>query len=138
MIKKLLCKTTPESSLFNEATLTILRVVTGLLMAGLHGSGKVPPSEGLIEGVGALGFPYPAVFAWLAGLAELVGGIFLVFGFLTRPSALLIAFTMLVAAFGKHAVDPWQVKELALLYMAIALVFTTKGSGRFSVDHFIK
>lgn len=138
MIKKLLFKTTQENSLFNEATITALRVVAGLLLALLHGSGKVPPSEQLIGGVTALGFPAPTLFAWLAGLAELAGGIFLAVGFLTRPSALVIAFTMLVAVFGTHAADPVNVKELGLLYLVIAVIFLARGAGRWSVDRFIK
>lgn len=138
MIKRLLFKSTPESSLLNEASITLLRIVAGLLLAGLHGSGKVPPSEQLIGGVGALGFPAPTLFAWLAGLAELLGGLFLAVGFLTRPSAFLVAFTMLVAAFGTHAVDPWNVKELALLYLVISLVFVARGGGKWSVDNFLK
>lgn len=138
MIKKLLFRTTQENSIFNEATITALRVVAGLLMAFLHGSGKVPPSEQLINGVSSMGFPAPTLFAWLAGLAELLGGIFLAVGFLTRPSAFFMAFTMLVAVFGKHAADPVSVKELGLLYMAVALVFVARGAGRWSVDRFIK
>lgn len=138
MIKRLLFKTTQENSLFNEATMTALRVVVGLLMASLHGMGKVPPSEQLISGVAGLGFPAPTLFAWLAGLAELLGGIFIAVGFLTRPSALFIAFTMLVAVFGRHAADPVDVKELGLLYMFIALIFVARGAGRWSVDRFIK
>ena len=45
---------------------------------------------------------------------------------------------MFVAAFGRHLNDPWDVKELSVLYLAIALVFVFKGSGRFSIDHLIK
>lgn len=138
MIKRLLFKTTQENSLFTEATMTALRVVAGLLLALLHGMGKVPPSEQLIGGVTGLGFPAPTLFAWLAGLAELLGGIFLAIGFLTRPSAFFIAFTMLVAVFGTHAADPFDVKELGLLYMLVALIFVARGAGRWSVDRFIK
>lgn len=138
MIKKLMFKTTQENSLFNEATITALRVVAGLLLAVLHGSGKVPPSADLIAGVTGLGFPAPSLFAWLAGLAELVGGVFLAVGFLTRPSAFVIAFTMLVAVFGAHAADPVNVKELGLFYLVVALVFLARGAGRWSVDRFIK
>lgn len=138
MLKKLLFKTTPESSMFNEVSLTILRVAAGLLMASLHGLGKVPPSEQLIGGVSALGFPMPTLFAWAAGLAELLGGIFLAVGFLTRPSAFFLAFTMFVAAFGRHLADPWDVKELSVIYLTIYLIFFTRGSGKFSIDHLIK
>lgn len=138
MIKRILFKTTQENTLLNEATMTALRVVVGLLMAFLHGMGKIPPGEQLIGGVAGLGFPAPELFAWLAGLAELVGGIFLAVGFLTRPAAFMVAFTMLVAAFGRHAADPVNVKELALLYLFVALIFVARGAGRWSVDRFIK
>ena len=138
MIKRLLFKTTQENSLFNEATMTALRVVAGILMAVLHGSGKVPPSEQLIGGVGALGFPSPTLFAWLAGIAELVGGIFIAIGFLTRPAAFMIFSTMIVAVFGRHAADPLNVKELAMLYLFISLIFLSRGAGRWSIDRFIK
>ena len=138
MIKRLLFKVTPENTLKNEATMTALRVVAGLSMAALHGSGKVPPSDQLIQGVSAMGFPMPVLFAWLAGLAELLGGLFLAVGFLTRPSAFFVAFTMLVAAFGKHLNDPFDVKELSLLYLVIALIFVARGASRWSVDKFIK
>jgi putative oxidoreductase len=138
MIKKLLFKTTPESSLLNEITLTALRVVAGLSMAYLHGMGKIPPSDKLIGGVESLGFPMPVVFAWLAALAELVGGVFLAAGFLTRPSTFFVAFTMTVASFGRHLSDPWSVKELSLLYLAVALVFVARGAGKWSVDNLIK
>ncbi len=138
MIKKLLFKTSPDNSILSDLSLTTLRISAGLLMAGLHGLGKVPPSEKLIEGVTSLGFPEPYLFAWAAGLAELVGGIFLAAGFMTRMSAFFVGFTMFVAAFGRHLKDPWDVKELSVLYLAIALIFVFKGSGRFSIDHLIK
>lgn len=137
-MKKILFAITPEKSILNETSVTLLRVAAGLLMAGLHGSGKVPPGEQLIGGVEAMGFPAPTLFAWLAGLAELAGGIFLAVGFLTRPSAFFLAFTMFVAAFGTHLADPWKVKELSVLYLCIALVFMFRGAGKFSVDRFIK
>ena len=137
-MKKWLCKTTSESSWMNEISLTLLRLSAGLLMAYLHGFGKVPPNEKLVEGVSALGFPNPELFAWAAGLSELVGGVLLAVGFLTRPSALLFTFTMFVAAFGAHLNDPWDVRELSVLYMFIGLIFITRGSGKISVDHLIK
>lgn len=138
MIKKLLFKTTQENSLFNEATMTALRVVTGLLMAFLHGAGKFPPNEQLIGGVSSLGFPAPELFAWLAAIAELVGGIFIAVGFFTRPAAFMLFVTMFVAVFFRHAADPLNVKELGVLYMFVALIFLARGAGRWSVDRFIK
>lgn len=138
MLKKILFKTTHENSFINEGAITLLRFAVGILLAGLHGSGKIPPHERFIDGVAALGFPAPIVFAWLAAIAELIGGIFLALGFLTRPSAIFITVTMFVAAFGKHIQDPWSVKELSILYLVAAIFFAIRGAGRWSVDNLIK
>lgn len=129
--------TTPEKTTSDEVALLILRVAAGMMMAFGHGLGKIPPSEGLISGVTALGFPAPALFAWLAALAEFGGGILLALGLLTRVNAFLLAFTMLVAAFGVHLADPFKVKELSLLYMVIYVLYMVRGSGRLSLDHLL-
>lgn len=137
-MKKLFFATSPEKNFLNEINMTMLRISAGLLMAYLHGLGKIPPSEKLIGAIASMGFPVPDLFAWLAGLAELIGGLMLAIGLLTRPAALFFSITMFVAAFGKHLHDPWEVKELSLLYLFIGLIFLSKGSGRISIDHFIK
>ncbi len=135
-MKRLFFKTTIENSLLDEAAMTTLRVVTGLLMLILHGMGKMPPSEKFIEGVTTLGFPAPVAFAWAAGIAESIGAIFLAIGLFTRPSAILLTITMIVAAFGRHLADPLDVKEKSLLYLIIVLVFVFRGAGRWSIDYF--
>lgn len=118
--------------------LLVLRVFTGLALAVAHGAGKFPPSQGFIEGVAKMGFPQPAVFAWAAAGAELVGGVLLAIGLLTRPSAFFIAFTMGTAAFIRHAADPFTGKEKALLFLAVAVLFLLAGAGRYSVDALIR
>ena len=121
-----------------NAGLTLLRVFTGLSLAFAHGIGKLPPSEGLIERAGTLGFPAPIVFAWAAGLSELLGGIFLALGFLTRIASFFIAVTMLTAILGVHAADPYARKELALLYFFVAVAFMLKGAGDWSIDKLLR
>lgn len=118
----------------SDTGLLILRVAFGAGMV-YHGYGKVTGDlSKFVEGVAALGFPMPFFFAWAAALSEFLGGLFLMAGFLTRPSALLIAFTMAVAAFGRHADDPFQKKELALAYLFAALCLIFTGSGRLGAD----
>lgn len=121
----------------DDVALAILRVFIGLTMAFSHGLGKLPPNEMLIGGVSGMGFPAPELFAWLAALAEFAGGLLLAAGLLTRPAALTVIITMLVAVFGVHAADSFQQKEMALLYLFIALFFLLHGAGRWSLDHFI-
>ena len=60
---------------------------------GLEGTGQFFESIGLAPGV---------VMAFLAGSAEFFGGLFILLGLLTRPSALVLAFTMLIAIVSVH------------------------------------
>lgn len=112
----------------------ILRVFVGLTLALAHGTGKIPPSDRFIEGVGKLGFPMPEHFAWAASLSEFLGGILIALGLLTRPAAFFVMFTMGTAFFLVHAADPFQKKELALAYGVIALAILLIGSGRYGLD----
>lgn len=138
MVKDLLFGTYSEPRWAADLSLAVMRCFAGLAMALAHGLHKFPPSDGMIEAVGGLGFPFPWLFAWLAALTEFFGGILLALGLLTKPSAFLIAFTMVVAAFGRHAEDPFARKELALMYLVVMVFFMFRGGGRFSLDRLIK
>ena len=120
-----------------DSALLLLRIGFGLSMAFAHGVGKIPPSEGFTGYVGSLGFPQPSFFAWAAGLAEFVGGIFIALGLLTRVSGFFLLQTMLVAVFVAHGDDPYKKMEMGLLYAMVALALTATGAGRFSVDRFL-
>ncbi len=135
-MKNLFFKVTRENNFWNELSLTAFRVFIGLAMAFAHGWGKLPPPDRLVEGVTAMGFPMPMMFAWAAALAEFAGGIFIALGLFTRPAALFLGFTMAVAAFKVHAADPFQNKELALLYLGACVVFFFRGSSAWSLDRF--
>ena len=118
--------------------LAVLRVTAGVSLAVAHGFDKVPPPPGLVAAVRGMGFPAPEAFAWCAALAEAVGGLLLAVGFLTRPAAFAVAFTMGVALFGMHWGDPWAKQELAALYGAAALCLLFAGPGRLSVDALLR
>ena len=126
------------SSPFANSVLLIARVALGVMMAFAHGWGKLPPSDGFIAGVGALGFPLPFVFAWVAGLSEFLGALAVSLGLATRLSALMVSITMLVAAFGAHFSDPFRKKEFALVYLCSFLIFVAIGAGRYSLDYIIR
>lgn len=117
--------------------LLIGRLGFGLMLALLHGFGKLPPAEGFIGGVASLGFPAPVLFAWAAALAEFGGSLLVAVGFLTRPAALTVAITMAVAALMMHGADPLAKKELALVYLCFGLIYLFTGAGRFSIDGLI-
>lgn len=130
--------------------LLVLRLGMGLLMAIGHGWGKVysdgriGPGSQMISGVESMGFPAPTLFAWLAMLAEFLGGILLAAGLCTRPAALALTFNMAVAAFVVHGKDPLFMtgtgpsKEPALLFLLPFFCLLLTGAGRFSADTMIR
>ncbi|PKM17678.1 MAG: hypothetical protein CVV11_16310 [Gammaproteobacteria bacterium HGW-Gammaproteobacteria-15] len=54
-----------------------------------------------------LGLPFPAVMAALAVSAEIIGGLLILLGLLTRLAAIPLMATMLVAAFTVHWPNGW-------------------------------
>jgi putative oxidoreductase len=125
-------------SLAGNLGLAALRVFAGLSLSLAHGLLKFPPPDGFVAGVGQLGFPAPLVFAWLAALTETVGGLLLAAGLGTRAVALAIVGNMSVAGFLRHAADPYDAKERAFLFLAVAIAFAAVGGGRFALDRLIR
>jgi len=76
--------------------------------------------------------------AILAGGAEFFGGLALVIGLLTRPAALVTAFTMLVAIFSVHISNGLFMSnngyEYALTLLVATLALMIQGGGHLSVD----
>jgi putative oxidoreductase len=120
--------------------LLILRVVLGLTFA-LHGWQKF--FEFTIAGTQAsfrsMGVPLADIAAPVAATLELVGGIALILGLLTRVAAGLLIFDMLGAIFLVHIANGFFAAnngvELSLLLAACCLAFVLVGGGRYSLDH---
>lgn len=129
-----------------DAVLTAVRVFTGLAMALAHGWGKVfgDPADNVARAA-RLGFPLPEVFGWAAAISEFAGGLLLAIGLFTRPAALFILCTMVVATYS-HAVvrgDPFSAMEggsyeLACVFGVLCLQYLVIGSGRFGVDRLVR
>ncbi|WP_151703150.1 DoxX family protein [Nitrincola alkalilacustris] len=100
---------------------------------GLEATGQWMASIGLTPGY---------LMALGAGSAEFFGGILLIFGLLTRPTALILAFTMLVAIFAVHFEHGLFLSNngyefgLALLSGSVALLLA--GGGRLSLDRLLQ
>lgn len=120
-----------------------LRIPVGIIFAA-HGAQKLFGAFGGygLEGTGqffeSIGLTPGYLMALLAGGAEFLGGLALILGLLVRPSALVLAFTMLIAIVTVHLDKGLFMANngyefgLALLAVSIALVFS--GAGSFSVD----
>ncbi len=135
----------------NDTATMILRVLLGVVFFP-HGMQKLLGVYGGYGFSGTYGFftgtlGIPALFAVLAILAEGLGSLGLLAGFLTRLSALGIGTNMVVAVLmihhkfgfymnwdGKQAGEGFEYHLLAIA-IAIALVIT--GGGRWSIDRLI-
>lgn len=121
-----------------------IRLGLGAVMIA-HGAQKVLGSFGgsgfnaFISGNTPFPFMKPA-WLWLAAAAisELVGGILVTIGFLTRVGAFFIACTMLTAVVGVHWTGGFFASnrgyEYALSLFAMALALLISGGGQASVD----
>lgn len=126
---------TSLSTTWAPRALALLRIVSGYLFL-LHGSAKL------------LGFPHVAMFDKLqlaslmgvAGVLELVGGVLLVIGLFTRPTAFVLSGQMAVAYFMAHASQGNALfpllngGEAAVLFCFIFLYLAAAGGGVWSVD----
>ena len=83
--------------------LAILRIALGITFA-LHGYQKwfVYGISGVEKGFTDAGIPIPGISAIVVATVELVGGLLLILGLLTRYAAILLAIVMLVALARVH------------------------------------
>jgi len=127
----------------NSLTGLALRIPAGVIFAA-HGAQKLFGSFGGygLEGTGqwmaSIGLEPGYLMALASGSVEFFGGIALLLGLLTRPSALLLAITMLVAIITVHLPNGLFLSNngyefgLALLAITVALAFN--GGGKLSLD----
>ena len=120
-----------DHAALKELTHNALRIVAGFLFS-LHGAQKLFGMLGgnrVDEIVSVMG---------LAGVLELVGGVLVMVGLLTRPVAFVLAGQMAVAYFWRHAPGGfWPIMnrgELAAFYCFTWLFFFAHGAGKFSLD----
>ncbi len=105
----------------------------GLLIYG-HGWAKlVHFSETATTFPDPLGLGAPTSLA-LAVFAEAICAVAVLVGLGTRLACVPIVFEMLVAALQVHRIDPWQQREVALVYAVPFLMLIFTGPGRFSLD----
>lgn len=125
-----------------DVAVLVLRVVAGLAMA-YHGWQKLDGGVSNFAGfVRSENIPLPALTAWVVTLLELVGGVLVAIGLLTRFWAALLAvemvLTTLVVKNAAGLVAPQGGGagfEVDLLYAAAFAALVLLGPGRLSVDH---
>ncbi len=72
----------------------------------------------------------------LVVFAEVICSLLIAFGLATRLASFILLFTMAFAFFVIHAEDPFQTKELALIYLVVYIFIAIVGSGKYALDHY--
>ena len=99
---------------------------------GLEGTGQWMTSIGLTPGY---------LMALMAGSSEFFGGVLLLLGLLTRPTALILSFTMIVAIFSVHIGNGLFLAnngyEFGLALQAATASLAVSGAGKLSLDNLL-
>ena len=126
----------PISNRLHDLTHFGLRITVGVLFI-VHSIGKFDvSSKGFFSSVGL-----PADMAILIGLLELIGGLLIVVGVLTRISSSLLAIEMLGVMLYVKKLQAFSGKggiEMDLLAFAILLTIIVLGPGKISISYIIK
>ena len=117
----------------------LIRFVAGAMLVP-HGYAKVFGGiEGTTKFFASVGLEPALTLAWYVGLLELVGGVCVAFGFLTRFMSAQLVGLLAVATFYIHLPSGFLwVKggfEYPLFWMVIMIAITIQGGGKLSVDN---
>src|SRR5690606_16547848 len=117
---------------YKDTGLLILRIGLGLSFLLLHGYPKLVGGPEMWKAVGGamtnVGIDfYPAFWGFIAGLAEALGGLFLLLGLFFRPTSVFLSFTMLVAALNHLAAGDGMAGashplELMVVFIGLILI----------------
>ena len=138
---QLLVATTPGlvdlALLAARVAIGVCFVVHGLGKLGLVGTGSM---EGFVAWLRELGVPQAAIQARMAMASEISGGSLLALGLFTRPAALLLVVTMVVAGRIGHRGAGYLITntppgaEYTINLAVICACFALAGPGSWSLD----
>jgi putative oxidoreductase len=127
---------TNPDPLWSSRMLSVLRILAALLFFE-HGTSKLfgfPPNPMFDE-------LQPFTLIWFAGVLEVVGGLLLLVGLFTRPTAFILSGEMAFAYWIAHAPQsPFPVLndgDASILYCFLFLYMAFAGGGAWSVDNFM-
>jgi putative oxidoreductase len=120
-----------------ETIVALLRVVAGIIFVA-HGAQKLMDIPGTMQSFAGIGIPMPQYSVYLAIAGELLGGLGLLIGLLTRVAAFGPFCSMLVAIVAVHLKHGLFAKnggfEFPLVLACVSLFFVAHGAGAFALD----
>ena len=130
----------PVFEKLQSLSLLFLRLV---LAYGFYEPAKMKWSDidSVAEWFGSMGYPLPALQAYLAASTEALGVLLLTLGLATRLISIPLIIVMIVAIVTVHLPHGFSSGdngfEIPLYYMLMLFVLVAHGAGKFSVDNFI-
>ena len=135
-LSNLVLKPNVQPNIANQTAWAVLRLVIGIMMIH-NGLDKLSNIESFAQAyVAYLGLPFPIFLSYVAAYTELIGAPLVAIGLFTRPAALGLFFTMLVAMYHHISVAglSFAYLELSAIYAAAFFFFLINGAGLFSFD----
>ncbi len=130
-----------DQDVFNLGLLVFRCAIGAVMLAHgynhIWGGGKIAGTAGWFE---SLGMRPGVLHAWVASIAELVGGLALVLGLLTPLAGAMVIGTMSVALITNHRGNgffifrPGEGWEYVMTLIAAGFLLSTVGAGQWSLD----
>ncbi|MBC7949986.1 MAG: DoxX family protein [Chitinophagaceae bacterium] len=121
--------------LWDQQGIALIRIITGFFLA-YHGWElfSAEKMQGYVGWEMFKGQPLAKIMVYAGKAAELIGGLLLMIGFLTRIASVIVACTMLYISMFVGLGKIWYEDQHPFLFVLLALVFIFCGPGSWSLD----
>lgn len=123
---------------WTDNAIAIVRIIIGafLIYHGIELFSK-EKMDGYEQFLNDVKMSNPVFMSYLGKACELVAGILLLFGFLTRPAAVLMAVTLGVITFKIGSGRIYMEEQHPFMFVLFAFVFFFDGGKKWSIDNYV-